>query len=73
MKRIKHQTQNGIVYSDGSFLSPNRHEYTREDMKAFIKESAHVSRIHKPMALLYYTDVMNGFGSRWTKTNSKQQ
>ena len=68
MARIKHQTYHGIVYADGSFKAPNGHEYTREEMKGFIKESAHVNRIHKPMSLLYYTDVLNGLGSRWTKT-----
>ena len=68
MKRIKHQTYYGIVYSDGSFKASNGHEYTREEMKAFIKESAHVNRIYKSMSLLYYTDVLNGVGSRWTKT-----
>jgi len=68
MTKIKHQTCHGIVYTDGWFKAPNGHMYTREEMQAFIKEVAHINRIHKPMSLLYYTDVMNGQASRWTKT-----
>ena len=68
MTRIKHQTYHGIVYADGSFKAPNGLNYSREQMLGFIRDFKGMNRIHKPMSLLYYTDVMNGRGTQWTKT-----
>lgn len=68
MTQIKHQTYHGIVYTDGSFKAPNGINYSREEMQQFIRDFKGMNRIHKPMSLLYYTDVMNNRGTRWTKT-----
>ena len=58
--KIKGKTKHGIVHVDGSATSPNGVDYTREQMQGFVKEYRGVSRIHKPLFILFYTDVMNG-------------
>ena len=68
MTKIKHQTYHGIVYADGSFKAPNGINFSRDEMKEMIREWKGINRIYKPMSLLYYTDVMNNRGTRWTKT-----
>lgn len=58
--KIKGQTKHGIVHTDGSATAPNGKYYTREQMQGFVKEYRGVNRIHKPLFILFYTDVMNG-------------
>ena len=53
------ETKNGIVYPCGSFLAPNGKMFTPQEMKKSINQFKGLNRIHKPMALLFYTDVMN--------------
>ena len=68
MSDIKHQTYHGIVYTDGSFKTPKGDKLTHTEMKEAITNYRGANRIHKPMSLLYYTDVMNGHASRWETT-----
>ena len=49
----------GIVYKNGNFLAPNGKKFSKDQMKEFIKKSKGVNRIHKPMSLLFYIDVIN--------------
>jgi len=58
--KIKGRTKHGIVYADGSATAPLGVHYTREQMQGFVKEYSGVNRIHKPLFILFYTDVMNG-------------
>lgn len=64
--KIKGQTKYGIVYADGSALSPNGLHWSRDDMKKNIREYSGVNRIHKPLFLLYYQAVMAGKAKHWT-------
>lgn len=66
MTKIKHQTQHGIVYADGSFRAPNGLNYTQAEMKDAIRAFKGVNRMYKPMSLIYYTDVMNGRKNNWS-------
>ena len=65
MQKIKGKTRHGIVHADGSATAPNGVEYTREQMRGFVKEYSGANRMHKPLFILFYTDVMNGKGKNW--------
>ena len=55
----------GAIYDDGSMCTVTGELIPRDEMKELIKAYKPVNRIHKPMALLWYTDVMNGKISNW--------
>lgn len=61
----------GTVYVDGSFtpatgsLGPLMTEVTYSEMSDLRDFYRPANRIHKPMALLFWTDVVNGKQSRW--------
>jgi hypothetical protein len=38
---------------------------SRKDMEEIAKQYAGANRIHKPMALLFWSDVKNGQKSNW--------
>ena len=59
------QTRFGTVYIDGSFRSRNGKVHSKTEMKTIIGHYKGCPRIHKPMSLLFYTDVMNGKPSSW--------
>ena len=59
------QTRFGVVYVDGSFRSRNGKVHTKTEMKTIIGHYKGCPRIHKPMSLLFYTDVMNGKTAGW--------
>ena len=65
MSKVKMQTRFGTVYIDGSFRSRNGKVHTKTDMKTIIGQYKGCPRIHKPMSLLFYTDVMNGKSAGW--------
>lgn len=41
-------------------LETNNKTFSRDEMKEIIKDYRGANRIHKPIAVLFYTDVMNG-------------
>ena len=59
------QTRFGVVYVDGSFRSRNGKVHSKTEMKTIIGPYKGCPRIHKPMSLLFYTDVMNGKTAGW--------
>lgn len=65
MSKAKMQTRFGTVYIDGSFRSRNGKVHSKTEMKTIIGQYKGVNRIHKPMSLLFYTDVMNGKSAGW--------
>ena len=65
MSRVKMQTRFGVVYVDGSFRSRNGKVHTKTEMKTIIGHYKGCPRFHKPMSLLFYTDVMNGKRAGW--------
>ena len=65
MSRVKMQTRFGVVYVDGSFRSRNGKVHSKTEMKTIIGHYKGCPRIHKPMSLLFYTDVMNGKTAGW--------
>ena len=65
MSRVKMQTRFGVVYVDGSFRSRNGKVHSKTEMKTIIGHYKGCPRIHKPMSLLFYTDVMNGKSAGW--------
>ena len=65
MSKAKMQTRFGTVYIDGSFRSRNGKVHSKTEMKTIIGQYKGVNRIHKPMSLLFYTDVMNGKTASW--------
>ena len=65
MSQVKMQTYHGTIYTDNSFKARNGDVYTKEQMDTIIAEFRGKSRIHKPMALLFYTDVRAGKRSAW--------
>ena len=64
---VKQASGFGIVYKDGSFKAPNGNVFTKVEMKELIREYKGVNRIHKPVSLLFYTDVMNGKNVWWAE------
>jgi hypothetical protein len=65
MREIKMQTRFGVVYVDGSFKARSGKVFTKSEMKTMISDYRGMNRINKPMALLFYTDVMNGKTASW--------
>ncbi|MGI9460768.1 MAG: hypothetical protein ACR2NF_12275 [Pirellulales bacterium] len=63
-KKIKLSNPNyGTVYADGSMkLAENGKVFSKEKMQKIKDAYKGANRIHKPLALLFYTDVMNGKG-----------
>lgn len=63
-KKIKLSNPNyGTVYADGSMLlSTNGKVFSKEKMQEIKDAYKGANRIHKPLALLFYIDVMNGKG-----------
>lgn len=55
----------GIVMQDKSFITPTGKRISREKMKEILSAHKGMNRIHKPMGLLFYTDVLNGKGENW--------
>lgn len=55
----------GAIYDDGSMCTVKGELIPRDEMKELVRSYKSVNRIHKPMALLWYTDVMNGKISNW--------
>ena len=49
----------GIVYKNGSFVSVNGKTFNKDQMKKAISQYKGANRIHKPLALLFYSDIMN--------------
>ena len=50
----------GKVLKNKDFIAPNGKYFTRLEMQKIIQDYKGVNRIHKPMALLFYTDITNG-------------
>lgn len=55
----------GYIYHDGSMLTTKGEVIPREEMKRIIKLHRSINRMYKPMALLWYTDCMNGKSINW--------
>ncbi len=53
------------VTKDKSLICPNGKTFTSEQMREAQKEYKGANRMHKPMALLFWTDVVNGKCNQW--------
>lgn len=66
MKTAKFLNQTFAVDADlNLYVDSNKIPYS--DMVEIAKEYSGSNRIHKPIALLFWTDVKNGNYSNWTK------
>jgi hypothetical protein len=61
----------GVVLKNKNFIAANGKEFTKEYMQKLICDYKNVNRLHKPLGLLFYTDVINGKTKNWNckKTN----
>tara|TARA_R110000751_G_scaffold23521_2_gene65023 strand:- start:683 stop:904 length:222 start_codon:yes stop_codon:yes gene_type:complete len=58
----------GIVYKNGSFVAVNGKTFDKDQMKKAISQYKGANRIHKPLALLFYSDIMNNKNVKtWSK------
>lgn len=56
----------GIIKVDREFnLYIQDRKFTKQQMQEYAKEYKGLNRIHKPMLLLFWTDVMNGNKNNW--------
>ena len=62
----------GAIYDDGSMCTVKGELIPRDEMKELINAYKSVNRIHKPMALLWYTDAMNGKICNWQKDSLRK-
>ena len=46
-------------------ICPDGRKITKKDMAEIAEQYKGINRIHKPMALLFWTDVKNGQYSNW--------
>lgn len=53
------------VTEDLGLIAPNGRKYTRAEVEKIAKTYSGVNRMHKPMALLFWTDVKNGKLENW--------
>ena len=66
MKQYKHVNPlYGAINFNGDMLTIHYETIPRQEMKKIVKKYQGVNRIHKPMALLWYTDCMNGKSKNW--------
>lgn len=66
MKQYKHvNPRYGAIDFNGDMLTLKLERIPREEMKEIIKKYRGVNRMNKPMALLWYTDCMNGKSKNW--------
>ena len=59
------QGQTFEVTKDKGLICPNGKTFTSEQMREAQKEYKGANRIHKPMALLFWSDVVNGQSKNW--------
>ncbi len=64
-KQIKAAGRNGVVFANGNFYSPSKKLFTKAEMNRQKKKYHGMNRIHKPKAILFYVDIMNGKRKGW--------
>ncbi len=69
MSKLKEpfRTIHGVVLPDLSFHARSGMVFSGEEMQAMVNKYRKVNRIHKPMALLLWTDVKNGHAANWKR------
>ena len=71
-KKVLDETYWGIVYTDGSFKSPEGEVYTRDQMFEAMNAWPNNERVKNELkfgiSFFYYDDVMQGKANRWHKT-----
>ena len=62
----------GYIDHDGSMLTIRGEVIPVQEMKRIISTYKGANRLHKPMALLWYTDAMNGKISNWREDSLRK-
>ena len=65
MKTVIIQGKKFSVDNNLNLITPDK-TISASEMKEISKEYNGINRIHKPMALLFWTDIKNGHVSNWS-------